>query len=140
MRFSHKVMLIVSGLLVAGLISVWPYVQMDFAESARYTEKDTRQYEFYTPKLLKNMPRVTKNYGFSFSNVAGPGLLIYELQFQGTTDTSQIDRYLEQHGYKKSSTCDIQGDCWTGPEPKVSLSVGIIKDPGTLIISMVKEP
>ncbi|MFC0139134.1 hypothetical protein ACFFJN_02810 [Erwinia mallotivora] len=125
---------------MVGLIYLWPYVQMDFAESARYSEKDSKKYEFYTPALLKNMPRVTKDYGFGFPNIAGPGLLIYELQFHGTADTSQIDAYLVKYGYKKSATCDIQGDCWTGADPKVTVSVGIINDPETLIVSMAKEP
>lgn len=140
MKKRYKVSLALLTLLTASLIYVGPYVKMNFAESARYTEKDKREYEFYTPELLKHMPRVVKDYEFGFFNVAGPGLLIYELKFRGATDTSQIDEYLAKHGYKKSSICDIQGECWKGPDPKISVSVGVIRGLKMLIISVVVEP
>lgn len=140
MRIRYKITLIVLVLLTAGIVYAWPYVQMNFAESARYTENNRREYEFYTPELLKKMPRVTGDYEFGFSNVSGPGTLVYDLQFKGTSDANKINSYLEEHGYKKSSTCDIQGDCWKGEDPKVSVSVGIIKDPSTLIVSLVVDP
>ena len=140
MKTRYKLFLIASTLLAAGLIGIWPYATMNFAESARYTEKDKRAYAFYTPEILKNLPRITNDYTFRYTNIAGPGERIYELQFQGSTDKSQIEAYLEKQGYKKSALCDIQATCWTSAAPEVSLSVATFKDPATLIVSVVVKP
>ena len=140
MKISTKVLLATFAVIALALVYAWPYVKMDFAESASYTEQDKREYEFFTPDLLKKIPRVSDNYQFGYSNVAGPGLLIYDVKFSGTTDASRIDTYLEENGYKRLGICDIQGECWQGDDPKVSVSVGIVSKPETVIVSIMEKP
>lgn len=49
-------------ILAAGMVltAVLPYVKMEFASSAHYTEQDTREYEYYTPDLLKKYQKFQK--------------------------------------------------------------------------------
>lgn len=140
MKTSNKVLLATFAIVFIGLVYAWPYVKMDFAESASYTEQDKRQYEFFTPDLLKKIPRVSENYQFGYSNIAGPDLLIYDVKFSGTTDASRIDIYLEENGYKRLGVCDIEGECWQGDNPKIAVSVGIVSKPETVIVSMIEKP
>jgi len=140
MKTSTKILLATIVIIAAGLIYAWPYVKMDFAESANYTEQDKREYEFFTPELLKKIPRVSENYRFGYSNVTGPDLLIYDVTFSGTTDASRIKTYLEENGYKRLGVCDIEGECWQGADPKTSVSVGVVSKPETVIVSVVEKP
>ncbi|BFO10846.1 hypothetical protein GGER_33560 [Serratia rubidaea] len=59
MKKSSKIVGIVAVLIVAGLLYSWPLIQMEFAGSAHYTEQDKREYAFYTPDILKKMPRIS---------------------------------------------------------------------------------
>lgn len=65
--------------IVAGitLMCVWPRLAMEFADSAHYTEKDKREYEYYTPDLLRKMPRISDDYEFSYSRISGPDAVVY---------------------------------------------------------------
>ena len=72
MRKSFKVLGSVSIVAAAALTYAWPYIVMEFAGSAHYTEQDKREYEFYTPVLLKKMPRISSRYDFDFANITGP--------------------------------------------------------------------
>ncbi len=69
---------------------------MEFASSAHYTEQEKREYEFYTPELLKNMPRFT-------------------LTFYKVTETKAIRGYLTSSGYELQKSCDVEADCWRNP-------------------------
>ncbi|WP_312777781.1 hypothetical protein [Pseudescherichia sp.] len=140
MKTSTKILLTALIAIVVGLVYVWPYVKMDFAESANYTEQDKRQYEFFTPDLLKKLPRVSETYQFGYSNVSGPDLLIYDVKFYGTSDISRIDTYLAENGYTRLGVCDIEGECWQGKEPKITVSVGVVPKPETIIVSVVEKP
>lgn len=140
MKTITKVSLATLVVITVGLGYIWPYVKMDFAESASYTEQDKREYEFFTPDILKKIPRVSDNYQFGYSNVSGPGLLIYDVSFSGTTDASKVNTYLEENGYKRLGICDIEGECWQGDDPKVSISVGIVPKPEAIIVSVVDKP
>lgn len=140
MKTSNKVLLATFAIVFIGLVYAWPYVKMDFAESASYTEQDKRQYEFFTPDLLKKIPRVSESYQFGYSNVSGPDLLIHDVKFLGTTDASRINTYLEENGYKRLGICDIEGECWQGDDPKISVSVGIVSKPETVIVSVIDKP
>jgi len=62
---------------VITLVVAWPYIKMEFASSAHYTEQDIREYEYFTPDLLKNMPRLTTDYRFEYGNVTGPEAHIF---------------------------------------------------------------
>lgn len=140
MKTSNKILLTALIAIVVGLVYVWPYVKMDFAESASYTEQDKRAYEFFTPDLLKELPRVSETYQFGYSNVSGPDLLIYDIKFSGTSDTSRIDTYLAENGYTRLGACDIEGECWQGKDPKITVSVGIVPNPETIVVSVVEKP
>lgn len=100
MRNSFRVVIAMLAVIAVALVWVWPYVQMEFAGSAHYTEQDKREYDFYTPELLKKMPRISPKYEFDFANITGPAPHIYTIKFYGTEDTSKINAYFESQGYK----------------------------------------
>ncbi len=140
MKKSLKVMLVVLVVCITGLFYGLQYFKMEFTDSADYTEKDKREYDFYTPKLLKNMPRVSNTYSFHYSNVSGPNpALIYKASFSGTTDTSKIDTYLEKNGYKKSGGCNTSGTCWIDKDPNITVSVEIKEHPMTIYVEMIDK-
>jgi len=106
---------VLMSVFVMGMVVVamgWPYVRMAFASSAHYSQQDKRQYNYYTPDLLKEMPRLSDNYEFSYSNISGPQAFVYGLQFKGTTDTSRIRDYLLSRGYEKQKQCQTKAECW----------------------------
>ncbi len=140
MKTPTKALLAIFAVVAVGLVYAWPYVKMDFAESVSYTDRDKREYEFFTPELLKKIPRVSESYQFGYSNVSGPDLLIHDVKFLGTTDASRINTYLEENGYKRLGICDIEGECWQGDDPKISVSVGIVSKPETVIVSVIDNP
>lgn len=115
-----KKVIVMSIVCISGItaITVWPYMKMEFASSAHYTEQDKREYEYYTPELLKEIPRISKDYEFSYSNISGPQAFVYSVQFNGTTNTSQIHDYLVSKGYVSQNTCDTAAECWRSPHSK----------------------
>ncbi|WP_033790021.1 hypothetical protein [Pantoea septica] len=118
MRRNIIILFGVVAISVFALTVVWPYIQMGFASSAHYTHMDTREYEYYTPDLLKKMPRISDNYEFSFSNISGPQAFVYGIQFNGTTDTSKIREYLISEGYEQQKKCQTEAECWRSPRSK----------------------
>ncbi|MBW5406620.1 hypothetical protein ACISK3_06695 [Morganella morganii] len=112
MRNSLKISIIIAFIAIAIFIYVLPYVSMTFTGSAHYTERDKREYSFFTPEIFKKIPRITNDYDFSFANITGPSALVYAINFYGTDNTSLIDNYLKSIGYKKQPTCDIDAECW----------------------------
>lgn len=64
-----SVVLVLTGVALA---FGWPYLKMGFASSAYYTERDKAEYEYYTPELLKKMPRTSDDITFEFGKVSGP--------------------------------------------------------------------
>ena len=114
------IIILFSGVVISvfALTALWPYVQMGFASSAHYTQMDTREYEYYTPDLLKKMPRISDNYEFSYSNISGPQAFVYGIQFNGTTDTSKIREYLISEGYEQQKHCQTEAECWRSPRSK----------------------
>lgn len=101
----------------------WPYLKMGFASSAYYTERDKREYEYYTPELLKRMPRISNNYEFSYSNISGPQAFVYGVHFYGITDTSKIRDYLISKGYEPQKQCQTEAECWRSPQSKDVVSI-----------------
>lgn len=136
MRNSLRVLIATVVLISAVLVWVWPYVQMEFAGSAHYTEQDKREYNFYTPDLLKKMPRISPRYDFDFANITGPASHVYAVKFYGTRETNEIEDYLESSGYRKSK-CDSGEICWRSSEAKESIYIGTLKGENTVIIQMV---
>ncbi len=92
----------------------WPVIKFGLEDGGKYTENDRQVYQSFTPDILKKMPRITANYEFDYHTVSGPGSVGNSLTFHGTTDTSQIDTYLNSPGYVKQQSCMVQGICWKG--------------------------
>lgn len=125
---------------VIGLFYGLQYLKMEFADGADYSEMDKREYDFYTPELLKNMPRVSKTYNFHYSNLSGPNAaLIYQANFFGITDTRQIDIYLEKNGFKKGGTCNTSENCWISKDPNLTVSVEVEESPDTIRVKMIDK-
>ncbi|MDU5452700.1 MAG: hypothetical protein E6095_04035 [Pseudescherichia vulneris] len=131
---------ILTGLAIAALIGVivvavaWPYVKMEFASSAHYTEQDKREYEFYTPGLLKNMPRISTQYAFDFANVSGPEAHVFTLTFYNVTETKAIRDYLTSLGYELQKPCDVEANCWRNPTTTDVVTVAnLLSEKGTFV-------
>lgn len=138
MRNSLWVLIAMVAVIAAALVWVWPYIQMEFAGSAHYTEQDKLEYAFYTPDLLKKMPRISPRYDFDFANITGPASHVYAVKFYGTRETKEIEDYLESSGYRKSK-CDSGEVCWRSSEPQESIYIGTLKGENTVIIQMVYD-
>ena len=138
MRGSLKIALSVLAIFFVVLYCGLQYFKMEFADSSDYTETDRLEYYFYTPKLLKSMPRISNNYSFHYSNVSGPNpTLIYQVNFVGTADISKIEKYLEKNGYKKDEQCSFSQECWVRSEPNITVTIEIEDNPVTVHIEMV---
>lgn len=137
MRKSLKLLTVVVVLLAAALVWVWPYVQMEFAGSAHYTEQDKREYEFYTPDILKKMPRISSRYDFDFANITGPASHVYAIRYYDVVNSEKIDLYLGSLGYKKQEKCHIEAVCWLGSDPQEVVTVSTLENPKSLLISVI---
>lgn len=137
MRKSVKVISVAIILIAAGLVYVWPYVQMEFAGSANYTEQDKREYNFYTPEILRDMPRISKRYDFDFANITGPAKHVYAVKFYGVTEVGEIEKYLISRKYVKQDSCNIKATCWTASDPLKTIYVGTLTGENTVIVQVV---
>lgn len=116
------------------------YLSMTFSDGADYTEQDRSAYNFYTPDLLKNLPRISHSYRFHYSNVSGPNpALRYQAIFFGTTDQSKIEIYLERNGFQKTEVCTENGGCWIGSDPDITVSVTVEKNPDAIHVEMLDK-
>ncbi|CAI1070471.1 Uncharacterised protein [Serratia rubidaea] len=115
----------------------WPTITMNFASYAQYTEQDTREYAFYTPELLKKMPRISDHYQFDYTNVSGPQALIYTVTFYDADDTRQISDYLTAAGYQRQPECLVAGECWMSANAHYRVSV--VKPEGFREVSVQLE-
>jgi len=137
MRKSFKVLGSVIIVAAAALTFVWPYIVMEFAGNAHYTEQEKRKYEFYTPDLLKKMPRISPRYDFNFANVTGPASHVYAVRYYGTDDSRQIETYLNAMGYQKQVSCHIEAVCWRSADPQEIVTVSTLDSPKALLVSVV---
>lgn len=137
MRNSLKLLTVFFVLVAAALMYAWPYIKMEFAGSAHYTEQDTREYEFYTPDILKKMPRISSRYDFDFTNVTGPASHVYAIRYYDVVDSEKIDLYLSSLGYKKQEKCHIEAVCWLGTEPHEIVTVSTLEIPESILISVI---
>lgn len=138
----HKKMKVMSlaVVLVGGiLIYATPYIKMEFVGSATYTEQDAREYHFYTPEILKNMPRISDHYQFDFANITGPAKHVHAVKFYGASDVSKIDSYLRSIGYKKQEECDIDASCWRGSDPQETIYVGMLNGEKMVLVQVVTD-
>lgn len=139
MRNSFRVLIAMLAVIAVALFWVWPYVQMEFAGSAHYTEQDKREYDFYTPELLKKMPRISPKYEFDFANITGPATHVYTIKFYGTEDTSKINAYLESQGYKPQGKCNIDNMCWRGTDSTETVMVRHLKSEKGIAVHLVYD-
>ncbi|SUB70693.1 Uncharacterised protein [Pluralibacter gergoviae] len=52
----RKSLMLLGGVVIVLFVTViyaWSWIKMEFAGSAHYTESDKREYNFYTPDVLK---------------------------------------------------------------------------------------
>lgn len=137
---------ILIGLAIAVLVSIivlaiaWPYVKMEFASYAQYTEQDTREYEYLTPDLLKNMPRITKDYRFEYGNVTGPEAHVFTVHIYGTTDSSTIRDYLRVQGYEPQKVCDVEAECWRSHKNSNVVTIAKFVSPEEVFIQLSQSP
>ncbi|CAI0803262.1 Uncharacterised protein [Serratia rubidaea] len=118
----------------------WPYIKMEFAGSAYYTQQDSREYAFYTPELLKNMPRIAEHYRFEFGNVSGPEAQVFTVRFDNATDTSKIRSYLASAGYQPQSRCDVEAECWRTPQSKDVVTLIKYTSPNSVVVQIYRSP
>ncbi|HBC80823.1 MAG TPA: hypothetical protein DC012_02410 [Escherichia sp.] len=137
---------ILIGLAVAVLVSIivlaiaWPDVKMEFASYAQYTEQDTREYEYFTPDLLKNMPRITNDYRFEYGNVTGPEAHVFTVHIYGTTDSSTIRDYLRAQGYEPQKVCDVEAECWRSHKNSNVVTIAKFVSPEEVFIQLSQSP
>lgn len=136
MRKSLKVFGGAIIVIAIALTYAWPWVRMEFAGSAHYTEQDKREYYFYTPDILKKMPRISVRYAFDFANITGPAAHVYAVKFYDTKDTRKIEDYLTSTGYQRTE-CDFESPCWRKTDPQESVYVDALKGENTVIVQVV---
>lgn len=137
MRKMAKAFIGLAVLLADAFACAIPYIKMEFAESAYYAEKDEREYRFFTPQILQEMPRISERYEFSFINVSGPASHVHAVKFYGTSDTRQVSNYLVSKGYKKQGTCDIEATCWRGSDPQETIYISTFKSENRVMVQVV---
>lgn len=93
MKKSAKILLSITIFISTLLAFAWPYIKMELASSAYYTQCNEREYEYYTPDLLKNMPRIPDNYEFAFGKVSGPQAQVFTIRFQDTNEAKKVRGY-----------------------------------------------
>ncbi|MEI2267099.1 hypothetical protein [Erwinia sp. CGal63] len=136
---SIKVTMALIGFIVVGFMYALPYIKMEFAGSAHYTERDKREYNFYTPEILKKMPRISSRYAFEFANVTGPSRHVYVIKFYDTEDTSKIDEFLSSVGYKRQAACNIDNVCWRGTDRAETIMVRSLKSETGIAVQVVYD-
>ncbi|MCP2234023.1 MULTISPECIES: hypothetical protein [Erwinia] len=139
MRKSLKIASITIVIGIAALAFARPWIEMEFAGSAHYTQQDSREYNFYTPEVLKKMPRISERYDFDFANVTGPASHVYAVKFYDSKDTDEINKYLSSSGYQKQGDCDEDTLCWKGADPQETIYVGSLKGENTVIVQVVYD-
>ncbi|WP_380180648.1 hypothetical protein [Kalamiella sp. sgz302252] len=136
MRKRLLTFIITSVVLAAFIVYALPYVKMEFASSATYTESDKREYNYYTPELLKKMPKISQKYYFRYSNISGPQAFVYSIIFEETTDTTSIRDYLLAKGYELQETCNVEAECWKAAYSNDIVTVGKITDLDVVLVQI----
>lgn len=137
MRKPLNLLTILVVLFAAVLFVAWPYIRMEFAGSAHYTEQDTREYEFYTPDILKKMPRISSRYDFDFANITGPASHVYAIRYYDADDSGKIDTFLSSQGFQKQNGCHIDAVCWIGTNPQEIVTVSTLENPKAILVSII---
>lgn len=125
----RKTIVVLIGTVVTSALAIvagWPYVRMEFASSAYYTEQDKRPYEYYTPELLKKTPRISSDYKFEFGRITGTEANVFTVKFYGVAETHSIRNYLKSEGYELQTSCDVEAECWESRATIDKVTVGNI--------------
>ena len=122
------IVVLIGVVVIAGIALVlgWPYVRMEFSSSAYYTEQDKRSYEYYTPELLKKIPRISGDYKFEFGRITGTEANVFTVKFYGVAETQSIRNYLKSEGYELQASCDVEAECWENRATNDVVTVGNI--------------
>ncbi|QPT14024.1 hypothetical protein I6G37_03150 [Serratia rubidaea] len=139
MKNSLKITIAIVTIFAAVLVYFLPMIKMNFAGSAHYTEQDRREYDFYTPEILRDMPRISQRYDFNFANITGPAMHVNAVRFYGTRDTSKIDSYLISKEYKEQETCDLEAVCWKASDPQETIYVGTLTTEDTVQVQVAYD-
>lgn len=139
MKKRRNAVLILGLIVAAVLVYGWPYLQIELASSAYYTQQDRKKYEYYTPELLKKMPRISDDYSFEFGNVSGPEAHVYTIRFNGVKDKRQIQEYLTTAGYKQQSECDVKAECWRSPVTKDVVTLIQYTSPDSVVVQVYRR-
>lgn len=141
MRKPVKVLCAMIVIFAAALAYAWPWIKMEFASSAHYSEQDTREYAFYTPDLLKTMPRISPRYDFDFASITGPASHVSAIRYYGTRESGRIDHYLSSKGYIRQDNCHIEAVCWRNAVPgdgdEDIVTVSILENPDAVLVSVI---
>ena len=123
-----NLVVLIGVFIIAGIALAvgWPYVRMEFANSAYYAEQDKRAYEHYTPELLKKIPRISDDYEFEFGRITGTEANIFTVKFYGVSETQRIGNYLKSEGYELQASCDVEAECWKSRAANDEVTVGNI--------------
>lgn len=121
------------------LAALWIVCKLFFAGSAYYTERDWIEYEFYTPELLKEMPRLSARYVFDYSNVTGPDAHVFTVHFYGVTDSSLVRNYLKSKGYEAQVSCDVKAECWKLRDDNDVITIAKIQSPEEVFVQIYRK-
>ncbi|WP_039054752.1 hypothetical protein [Enterobacter sp. Bisph1] len=135
----RKLSAIVLASFAIAVTLAWPYIKMEFASSAWYTEQDKRQYNYYTPDLFKKIPRISKDYSFSFGRVTGTEANVFTLRFYGVTDTEVIRRFLISEGYQPQTSCDVDAECWNHAASHDDVSIGNLRSEKAVFVQIYRR-
>lgn len=125
-------------LLIVGLFAwYWPAIEMRVASSAHYTEQEHDKYVYYTPEVLKTIPRISPDYSFTFSNISGPASHVYTMTFFGTDETNVLNGYLKLKGYKEEESCMVKGVCWRHLNAQETIVVAKLESQKAVQITVV---
>ncbi|MCG8157640.1 hypothetical protein JMY81_09730 [Brenneria goodwinii] len=138
-KFLTGLIIVVLAVGIA-LAVAWPYLKMEFSSSAYYTEKDRLEYEYYTPELLKKMPRISAKYEFDFANISGPEAHVFTVRFYDVTETQVIRDYLKSAGYEPQKSCDVEAECWRSHTSNDVVTVANILSQKGIFVQIYRSP
>lgn len=123
------------------LAAIWLFCKFFFAGSASYSEKNWIEYEFYTPDLLKEMPKISSNHTFDFNNIPGPDAQVFTVHFYGVTDSNKIKIFLKNKGYEPQVSCDVEAECWKKKHDTENdvISVANFQSPDEIFVQIYRK-
>ncbi|QKJ87656.1 hypothetical protein PMPD1_2717 [Paramixta manurensis] len=74
-------------------------LQSKAGEGEGYTQADFFLYHMVTDSEIKQTPRITQSYYFTFSTRDGSAPMQSSIIFRGTQETSTLKTFLVEHGY-----------------------------------------